>query len=67
LEYNTKIWNEYTDENTGTIQENLSKFVFNSVLTLGGKRVLEAGCNIGNNLSEFPADYEVNGIITKTD
>jgi len=62
LEYNTKIWDEYTDENTGTIQENLSKFVFNSVLTLGGKRILEAGCNIGNNLSEFPVDYEVHGL-----
>lgn len=62
MEYNTKIWDEYTDENTESIQENLSKFVFNSVLILGGKRVLEAGCNIGNNLSEFPVDFDVNGL-----
>ena len=62
MDYNTKIWDEYTDENTESIQENLSKFMFNSVLILGGKRVLEVGCNIGNNLSEFPVDFDVNGL-----
>ena len=62
MEYNSKIWDEYTEENTESMQENLSKFVFNVVLTLGGKRVLEAGCNIGNNLSEFPVDFDVNGL-----
>jgi len=62
LIYNTKIWNRYTDENEEKVQNELSKFLFNSVLILGGKKVLEAGCNIGNNLSSFPKNFDVYGL-----
>jgi len=62
LKYNTEIWDKYTEENTGAVQNRLSEFIFNSILTLGGGKILEAGCNIGNNLSSFPENYEIYGL-----
>ena len=62
MSYNSDIWNEYTKENEASYQESLSNFIFNTSLVLGAKKILEAGCNIGNNLRSFPSDYEVFGI-----
>lgn len=62
LKYNSDIWNEYTKENEESYQELLSNFIFNASLVLGAKKILEAGCNIGNNLKSFPSDYEVFGV-----
>ena len=31
-------------------------------LGLGATKVLEAGCNIGNNLSAFPSNFDVTGM-----
>jgi len=62
MDYDTNLWNQYTDDNERTQQEELSKFIYYSTLCLGATRVCEAGCNIGNNLSAFPKDFEIYGI-----
>ncbi len=62
LDYNTEIWNEYTEENQDLGQDELSKFLYHITVALGAKNILEAGCNIGNNLSEFPNNYNITGI-----
>ena len=62
MKYNSNIWDEYTKENEESFQESLSNFIFNASLVLGAKKILEAGCNIGNNLCSFPSDSEVFGI-----
>ena len=62
MKYNSDLWNEYTDENQESIQESLSNFVYNASLVLGAKKILEVGCNIGNNLNSFPSDFCVFGM-----
>ena len=62
MEYNFNLWDDYTDENEKSIQSELSKFIYHLTLGLGAKAVLEAGCNIGNNLSGFPSYFDVHGI-----
>ena len=62
MKYNSNIWDEYTKENEESFQESLSNFIFNASLVLGAKKILEAGCNIGNNLRSFPLDLEVFGL-----
>ncbi len=61
MEYNTEIWDKYTEENV-VVKNRLSEFLFDSILTLGGGKILEAGCNIGNNLSSFPKNYDIYGL-----
>jgi spore coat polysaccharide biosynthesis protein SpsF len=62
MEYNFNLWNEYTDENEGLVQDELAKFIYHLTLGLGAKTVLEAGCNVGNNLCGFPPSFNVYGI-----
>lgn len=62
LEYNSELWNEYTDENENVVQENLSKFIYHLSIGLGTNRILEVGCNVGNNLSFFPSTFEIYGL-----
>ena len=62
MDYNFDLWNDYTDENKNSIQEELSKFIYHITLGIGAKNVLEAGCNVGNNLNGFPHSFNVNGI-----
>lgn len=62
MKYNSDIWDEYTKENEESFQEPLSNFIYNVSLVLGAKKILEAGCNIGNNLRSFPSDSEVFGL-----
>jgi len=61
MEYNQDLWNEYTDQNRSKIDKAQYNFIYHLVLSLGAKRICEAGCNIGNNLNGFPIDYKVNG------
>jgi len=60
--YDTELWNKYTDDNKGNIQNEFSKFIYFLSLGLGAKKICEAGCNIGNNLSSFPENFEIYGI-----
>jgi len=61
MEYNKDLWTNYTFENEDTLQTEISKLIYYLSLGLGTKNICEAGCNIGNNLSEFPKDFNVNG------
>jgi len=62
LGYNKEVWNQYTEENKANIQNEFSKFIYFLSLGLGAKKICEAGCNIGNNLSRFPENFDVLGI-----
>lgn len=62
MEYNFDLWDDYTDENERSLQEGLAKFIYHLTLGLGAKTVLEAGCNVGNNLHGFPSTFSVYGI-----
>jgi SAM-dependent methyltransferase len=62
MEYNSNLWDEYTDENEKSVQDELAKFIYHLTLGLGAKTVLEAGCNVGNNLRGFPSSSIVYGI-----
>lgn len=60
--YDTELWNKYTDDNKENIQNEFSKFIYFLSLGIGAKKICEAGCNIGNNLSGFPENFEIYGI-----
>jgi len=60
MDYNTELWDEYTDDNEPS-SENPSQFIFHTALVLGAESVLEAGCNVGSNLKNFPRTYNVQG------
>ena len=62
MKYNSDLWNKYTKDNAESYQESLSNFIFNTSLVLGAEKILEAGCNIGNNLRSFNSDFNVFGI-----
>jgi len=62
MNYDTELWNKYTDENKENIQNEFSKFIYFLSIGLGAKKICEAGCNIGNNLSRFPENFDVFGI-----
>jgi len=61
MKYNKELWTNYTFENEDTLQKEVSKFIYYLSLGIGGKNICEAGCNVGNNLSEFPKEFKVNG------
>ena len=61
MKYDEELWKTYTDENIGKIQEDQSKFIYFLSVALGAKKICEAGCNVGNNLSNFPENCEVYG------
>lgn len=62
MDYNSKVWNRYTDENADQIQDELAKFIYHISTALGAKKICEAGCNIGNNLAGFPNNLDIHGI-----
>ena len=62
MDYDTKLWNKYTDDNQKSEQKELSKLIYYTTIMLGGKKVCDAGCNIGNNLSAFPNNQDVHGV-----
>lgn len=62
MNYNSGLWNQYTNDNEGTMQEELSKFIYHISVGLGAKNVCEIGCNIGNNFSRFPSNFDVHGV-----
>lgn len=62
MDYNSKLWDEYTDDNVDQTQDELSKFIYHISTALGAKKICEAGCNVGNNLSGFPKGFDVHGI-----
>jgi len=61
MDYDKELWKKYTDENVGIIQDDQSKFIYFMSVALGAKKTCEVGCNIGNNLSDFPKNSEVHG------
>lgn len=61
IKYNEELWKKYTDENTDKIGRKQSDLIYYLCLSLGAKKICEAGCNIGNNLASFPNDFEVYG------
>ena len=60
MEYDKNLWKEYTSQNEQSL-ENPSKFIYHVTLALGEHNVLEAGCNVGNNLRDFPRSFDVEG------
>jgi len=62
MDYDTELWDKYTDENIKNIQNEISKFIYFISIALGAKKICETGCNVGNNLSSFPENFEVHGI-----
>ena len=62
MEYNTEFWNKYTDENESNYNEEFAKFIRDLAVSLRSTSVLEVGCNTGNDLREFPENFEVYGV-----
>jgi len=62
MKYNFELWDKYTDENKNSGQKELSKLIYHISVALGGGKICEVGCNVGNNLSEFPNDFDIHGI-----
>jgi hypothetical protein len=62
MNYDSKLWNEYTDDNEKVVQPELSKFIYYISIGLGAKNICECGCNVGNNLSSFPDNSDVYGV-----
>ncbi len=60
MDYNSKLWNDYTNDNEPS-EENPSQLIYHTALALGARSVLEAGCNVGNNLKYFPGTFDVQG------
>lgn len=60
MKYNEELWNQYTDDNI--TQKNPSGLIYQQAVSLGARSVLEVGCNVGNNLKDFPSDFRVCGI-----
>lgn len=58
--YDEKIWDVYTQENESST--NPSSFIYHLAVALGARKILEVGCNIGNNLTSFPDGFEIHGI-----
>jgi ubiquinone/menaquinone biosynthesis C-methylase UbiE len=62
MEYDVDYWNKYTDDNESKHNEEFSKFIRDLATSLRSNNVLEVGCNIGNDLSSFSADFDVQGV-----
>jgi len=62
MEYDSKLWDKYTNENKENFQNEISTFIYFMCLGLGSRKICEAGCNIGNNLSRFPENFSIYGI-----
>lgn len=62
MEYDTEYWNKYTDDNESKYNEEFSKFIKDLATSLRSNNVLEVGCNSGNDLRNFPNDFDVHGV-----
>ena len=63
MKYDHELWNDYTKENAGVIQEKLADFIYHITLALDAKKILEVGCNVGNNLARFPSKSDVTPLV----
>jgi SAM-dependent methyltransferase len=61
MNYNKELWNEYTDDNAKNYFNEVYSLFYHLSLSLNAKKICEAGCNIGNNLSKFTNDFQVSG------
>ena len=43
MKYDHELWNDYTKENAGVIQEKLADFIYHITLALSAKKILEVG------------------------
>lgn len=62
MDYDIHFWNKWTNENEAIVNDELSRFIHGLVLSLHVQKVLEVGCNVGNNLKHFPENFDVHGI-----
>jgi len=62
MEYDTELWDKYTDDNANEQYPEISSFIYNVCIALGAKNVLEAGSNVGNDLISFPKNFDVHGV-----
>ena len=62
LEYDVEFWNKYTIENESKHNVEFTKFIKDMATSLRSNNVLEIGCNSGNDLRDFPNDFEVHGV-----
>jgi ubiquinone/menaquinone biosynthesis C-methylase UbiE len=62
MEYDIDYWNKYTNENKSKNNEEFSKFIKDLATSLRANNVLEVGCNVGNDLSGFSKDFDVQGV-----
>jgi len=62
MEYDIEYWNKYTDDNESKQNEEFSKFIRDLATSLRSNNVLEVGCSSGNDLSNFPNDFDVHGV-----
>lgn len=62
MEYSEALWDKYTDENESPLKHSPSEFIYNMSLGLGAKKICELGCNVGNNLTNFPSTFDVTGV-----
>ncbi len=64
--YNYKVWDTYTQDHLNKSHLNVPKYLYYISAVLGANRILEAGCNVGNNLENFPNEFDIHGVdITK--
>jgi SAM-dependent methyltransferase len=62
MSYDVNLWDRYTSDNETMLNDKLSEFIYHVTLALGAKKVLEVGCNVGNNLRAFPSTFDITGI-----
>lgn len=62
MEYSERLWNKYTDDNEAPIKYSPSKFIYYICLGLGARKICELGCNVGNNLADFPSTFDITGV-----
>jgi len=60
--YNYKVWDTYTKDHLDKSNLKVPKYLYHISAVLGARRILEAGCNVGNNLESFPNEFDVHGI-----
>ncbi|MGQ0606374.1 MAG: class I SAM-dependent methyltransferase [Candidatus Nitrosotenuis sp.] len=60
----SQYWDNYAQDHTTHYNEEMSKFIWDLVLSLRAQSVLEVGCSAGNDLKLFPREFAVKGIDT---
>ena len=46
MDYDTELWNKYTNDNADNKHPEISTFIYNICSALGANKILEAGCNV---------------------